>query len=339
VKTLILEEPGKLRYKKTDSPGHAAKGEALVRVHRIGVCGTDIHAFAGKQPFFSYPRILGHELAVEILALGETEAPSDLKVGDFCAVEPYLNCGMCSTCQRGFPNACMTLKVLGVHIDGGMREVIIVPIRKLHRTTLPVEQIAMVEMLSIGAHAVRRSRLAAGESALVIGAGPIGLGAMTFARLLGANVIAMDVNPARLAFSREVVEIEHQVNVHDESLAQLEQLLGGELPSVVFDATGSLGSMMKAFQYIAHGGRLVFVGLAQGDITFNDPDFHRREITLMASRNATPQDFQWVIESLEQGKISVEAWITHQALVEEFPLVFPNWLQPDSGLVKGMLRF
>jgi 2-desacetyl-2-hydroxyethyl bacteriochlorophyllide A dehydrogenase len=340
MKTIILEQPGVLRLAEAAPPDRPGAGEALVRVRRVGVCGTDIHAFKGEQPFFSYPRVLGHELGVEVLALGPSDEPVHIAIGDRCCLNPYLDCGRCGACRRGTPNCCLNLQVLGVHIDGGMREVIAVPIKKLHRApALPLDQLALVEMLCIGAHAIRRAQLAPGEDVLVIGAGPIGLGVIRFAQLAGANVIGMEVSESRRAFGRAQLGVERWVDGRRDPLLQIQELLSGELPTVVFDATGNARSMMQAFNYTAHGGKLVFVGLFQGDVTFHDPDFHRRELTLLASRNATDDDFDRVIAALETGQIDLAPWITHRAPPAQIATEFPRWLQPESGVVKAMLEF
>jgi 2-desacetyl-2-hydroxyethyl bacteriochlorophyllide A dehydrogenase len=334
--TIILDQPGQFRLTATAAPGAPGPGEALVRVHCVGICGTDIHAFHGRQPFFSYPRILGHELGVEVVALGHGAV--GLGVGDRCAVEPYLNCGTCIACRRGRPNCCVSLQVLGVHIDGGMREYISVPATKLHLSArLSFEQLALVETLGIGAHAVQRAELAAGESVLVIGAGPIGLAVMQFAHLAGARVIALDISERRLAFCRAQGMVDHTVVGGDDALAQVQELTQGDLPTAVFDATGNPQSMLQAFQYVAHTGRLIFVGLVQGDITFNDPTFHRRELTLLATRNAAPDDFRRIIAQIEAGAIDTAPWITHRAVSGSLIESFPGWLRPDSGLIKAML--
>jgi 2-desacetyl-2-hydroxyethyl bacteriochlorophyllide A dehydrogenase len=340
MKTIILERPGVFSLQETPVPETIGDNEALVRVHRVGICGTDFHAFEGTQPFLSYPRILGHELAVEIMALGKTSFATELTAGEIVAVNPYLNCGFCIACRRGKPNACMRLQVLGVHRDGGMRELFVIPAQKLHRAPgLAPEAVALVEMFSIGAHAVRRANLQAGEIALVIGAGPIGLGAMQFAQLRGAQVIAMDINAARLAFCRDTVGIPNIINALDHPQEALKQLLGDDLPTTVFDATGNTGSMRDAFQYVAHGGQLVYVGLTRDDITFSDPYFHSHEMTLYASRNATDEDFATVINVLATGTIQIKKWITHRTTPEHIVDEFPLWLVPGSGVVKAMLSF
>jgi 2-desacetyl-2-hydroxyethyl bacteriochlorophyllide A dehydrogenase len=340
MKTIILERPGSFSLQETPVPETIGDNEALVRVQRVGICGTDLHAFEGTQPFLSYPRILGHELAVEIMAIGKTTVATEVTAGEIVAVNPYMNCGTCIACRRGKPNACVRLQVLGVHRDGGMREYIVIPVQKLHRAPgLAPDAIALVEMFSIGAHAVRRANLQAGDVVLVIGAGPIGLGVMQFARLRGAQVIAMDINAARLAFCRDAVGIPHTINALDNPQEALKQLLGDDLPTTVFDATGNTGSMKAAFQYVAHGGQLVYVGLTRDDITFNDPFFHSHEITLYASRNATDEDFATVINALATGAIQIKKWITHRATPERIVNEFPQWLDPASGVVKAMLSF
>lgn len=337
MKTIVLEEPGKFQIKTATAPQAAPENAALVRVLRVGICGTDLHAYEGTQPFFSYPRILGHELAVEVLEInGETT----LKKGDICAVRPYMNCGECVACRHGVTNACEKMQVMGVHFDGGMQEIISVPLTHLHYAAdVPVDYLALVEMFSIGAHAIRRASLYEGQNVLVIGAGPIGMGTAQFARLAGANVAIMDINPNRLAFCQNALQFEKLIDARDAAEAKLREAFGGELPTAVFDATGSSKSMHQAFQYVSHGGKLIFVGLFRGEITFDDPFFHSREMTLFASRNATAQDLDWVIEALRDGKIKVDGWITHRAAPEQLVEEFHTWLNPETGVIKAMLSF
>ena len=336
MKTVVLEEPGKFQITDTAKPQAPEVGHALVKVVRVGIYGSDLHAFEGTQPFFDYPRILGHELGVEVL---ETNGDTTLKKGDICAVRPYMNCGECVACRRGITNACQSLKVFGVHYDGGMREVVTVPLDKLHPAPgVPVEHLALVEMLSIGAHAVRRARLAKGDNVLVIGAGPIGMGTAQFARVAGANVVMMDINPGRLAFCRDKMKFENIVDARDYPVESLLTIFGGELPTAVFDATGSSASMHKSFEFVAHGGSLIFVGLFKGEITFNDPYFHSHELLILSSRNATSEDFDWVIESLTNGSVTLDGWITHRATPEQLVTDFASWLKPETGVIKAMLE-
>jgi 2-desacetyl-2-hydroxyethyl bacteriochlorophyllide A dehydrogenase len=341
MKTLTLEEPGRLSLSETPEPGVPGPGEALVRVRRVGVCGTDLHAYRGRQPFFNYPRILGHELGVEVVAVGGNDR--GITPGDRCAVEPYLNCGACIACRRGKPNCCAALKVLGVHTDGGMRDHITVPIEKLHPSkVLALEQLALVETLGIGAHAVSRAAIEAGETALVIGAGPIGLSVVPFLQAAHVGrVIVRDLNKDRLRFCREAFRITDTLADPDAdtALATLREWTDGDLPTVVLDATGNPQSMQEAFHYVAPGGRLVFVGLFQGDVTFHDPDFHRKEMTLLATRNSTPADFTRILGLVESGTIDTTPWITQRILAADLPATFPDLLRPETGVLKAVVEF
>jgi 2-desacetyl-2-hydroxyethyl bacteriochlorophyllide A dehydrogenase len=334
MRQIVLEKPG--HFVTTDAPEPSPQpGEALVRIHRIGVCGTDLHAFAGRQPFFSYPRVLGHELGVEVIDPG-TE-PNGLRAGDRCAVEPYLNCGHCIACRRGKPNCCTSLKVLGVHVDGGMRPLLTLPARKLHASAkLDFEQLALVETLGIGAHAVERAEIQRNDFVLVIGAGPIGLSVIQFALVTGATIGVMDVSESRLTFCREKLGVMHAFQPPD-AAQRLAEIGRGDLPTIVIDATGNAKSMAGTFELVAAGGRIVFVGLFPGDVTFNDPNFHRREITLCASRNALPATFHRIIDLVEQGRVDTRPWITHRFGLDETPSVFPQSIAGNATVLKAMI--
>ncbi|MCA9887618.1 MAG: zinc-binding alcohol dehydrogenase family protein [Anaerolineae bacterium] len=340
MKAIILEQPGHLQLIEVAEPAAPGQNEVLVRVKRVGICGTDLHAFGGNQNFFTYPRIMGHELAVEVVAIGPTDEAVGYDVDDICCVIPYLHCGKCIACRRGKTNCCTNMQVLGVHVDGGMREQFIVPVDKLIKADgILVEHLALVEMLCIGAHAVQRSRLAAGETALIIGTGPIGLATAAFAKAAGADVILMEVNQGRLDFAKTTLGIEKSLQPGEGVPEKLIQINNGDLPTTVFDCTGSANSMHTAFDYVAHGGSLVLVGHIKGDITFSDPHFHSHEMTLIASRNATRADFDWVIDTLRKGEINLAPWITHMASPEEMVDVFASWRKPETGVVKAMLTF
>ena len=334
--SIVLNQPGEFSAIDAAQPEPAA-GEVLVRVRQIGICGTDIHAFAGRQPFFSYPRILGHELGVEVV---ESRAPgSDLRPGDLCSVEPYLNCGRCVACRRGKPNCCRELKVMGVHVDGGMRPFVAVPAAKLHSSDrLDLEQLALVETLSIGAHAVERAEIGRDDTVLVVGAGPIGLSVIQFVQETGARLVVMDTSEPRLAFCRDRLGVERTLNPLATPPADaLPALFDGDMPTAVFDATGNPQSMHASFGLPTHGGKLVFVGLFQGDLTFNDPAFHRRELTVYASRNSLPATFERILRLIEAGRIDTKPWITHRLSLPEVPTRFPALIK-ESTLLKGMIE-
>jgi 2-desacetyl-2-hydroxyethyl bacteriochlorophyllide A dehydrogenase len=333
---LQLASPKTFKLVETPEPAAPRPGEALVRVHCVGICGTDISAYLGKMPFVTYPRILGHELGVEVLSVGKDV--TNVKPGDRCSVEPYINDPTSYASRRGRPNCCEKLQVLGVHTDGGMRPRLVVPARKLHvAANLSFEQLALVETLAIGCHAVSRSGLAAEETCLIIGAGPIGLATLEFVRLTGAKMIVVDLSERRLEFCHQTMNAEHTLYPSDRLEMQLREIIGGNLPDVVIDATGNPQSMSAAFGLIAHGGRLVFVGLTGEEIRFRHAAFHRPEGTLLCSRNALPADFTRIIGLIEAGQIDTRPWITHRCQLAELPDAMPNYLRPESGVVKAMV--
>jgi alcohol dehydrogenase len=312
----------------------------LVRIHRVGICGTDYGGYLGKMPFYSYPRIPGHELGVEVIAIGE--GVTNVRVGDHCSVEPYINCQRCYSCRRGLTNCCEHHQTLGVMCDGGMCERMLLPARKLHVSkTLSMEQLALVETLAIGCHAVDRGAVRAGEHVLVVGAGPIGLSAIEFVKLSGAKCIVLDLNQQRLDFCRNRMGVPHTILSKGDGaeLEELKRLTGGALAQIVIDATGSHQSMGHALSYCGFTGRLVYVGITQQEIAFpHAPVMHRRELTLLASRNALPPDFTRIIKLIEDGAIDTGPWITHQASFDEMIAVFPAWLQPESAVIKAVMH-
>lgn len=333
---IVLAEPGRFE-RRTGSLPDPAPGEARIRIRRIGVCGTDIHAFHGRQPFFSYPRLLGHELGAEVVAVN---GHSELKPGEFVAVEPYLNDPTSPASMRGKTNCCESLRVLGVHCDGGMRPELNLPIHKLHRAaSASLDQLALVEMLCIGQHAVNRSLVSRDDLVLVSGAGPIGLSVISFLKGRGKRLVVADLSEARLAFCREVMGVDATVLVRPEADLgpDLRDAFGGGLPEVIFDATGSRASMLSTFDLAAHGGRIVYVGLFQGDIVFNDPNFHRRELTVMSSRNATSPEFAQVIAAMESGAVDTSPWITHRIAFDDVPERFAQVIS-DPTLRKAVIE-
>lgn len=336
MKTIVLDEPFKLSLSDTPIPSRPGEGEALVKVHRVGICGSDLHAFKGEQNFFQYPRILGHELAVEILELGSSS--ENLKRGDRCAVNPYLHDGSCIACKRGKTNCCQNMRVLGVHQDGGMREQFVLPISHLYKASLSLDQLAQVEMLAVGAHALSRANLAKDENVLVIGAGPIGLGTAAFAKLKAKQVLLLDISETRLNYLTKLGFAEG-INALGEVANELRERCEGNLPTTVFDATGNAQSMVNAVSYCAHGGQLILVGHTRNDLPFHNPSIHARELSIHCSRNATQEDFFRVMEALEQKQIDVEAWISHRASPEELVATFSSWTKAETGVLKGLLEF
>jgi alcohol dehydrogenase len=338
MRAIQFETPGRLREIDIGDAPSPGPGDALVKVHRVGICGTDYAGYLGKMPFFSYPRIFGHELGVEVIAVGE--GVTGVAPGDHCSVEPYLNCRTCSACRRGHTNCCESNQTLGVHCDGGMRPRFIVPARKLHRSRkLSFEQLALVETLAIGCHAVNRARVQEGESVVIIGAGPIGLSALEFVKLAGARSIVMDVHAGRLEFARSVMGAEHTVEAKGDGKEEegIRTAAGGEWPPVVIDATGSNRSMSQAMNYTAFAGRLVYVGITMQEIAVPHPLMHRRELSLLASRNAVAPEFARIIELIESERIDTNPWISHRAGFDELIGEFPGWVKPETGVIKAMV--
>ena len=335
---IILKEPGKLEKIQIDTDNTLKPGQALLKVHRIGICGTDMHAFKGNQPFFSYPRILGHELGVEVLEVGKDV--NNVAVGDKCSVEPYFNYKEDQAVRRGKTNCGENISVFGVHEDGGMREYIKLPAKYLHKSSsLTYDQLALIEPLAIGCHAVNRADIKEDDKVLVIGAGPIGLAAMQFAKIKKAQVVVMDINEERLSFSKTSMKVDGSVNAKsDHVLEKIREEFAGDLPTVVMDATGNPQSMKNTFEYVAHGGKIVFIGLYQGEFTFFDPLFHKKEVTLLASRNALGEDFEQIIRLMERGMIDTNPWITHRVSFQELIDQFETFLKPETKVIKAMIE-
>jgi 2-desacetyl-2-hydroxyethyl bacteriochlorophyllide A dehydrogenase len=335
MKTLVCTTPGSFDYGEADKPV-LKPDHAIIKIKRIGVCGTDLHAFRGTQPFFSYPRILGHELSGELV---EADGAPGFKPGEAVTFIPYFDCGVCVACRSGKPNCCVKIQVAGVHADGGMVDYLRVPSYSLvHGEGLTYDELALVEPLAIGAHGIRRAGIVPGEFVLVIGAGPIGLGTIEFARIAGGNVIAMDVSNDRLNFCRNKLGIQHTINpLEGNAIEQLHEITGGDMASVVVDATGNLIAINGGINYLAHGGRYVLIGLQKEAFSFNHPEFHKRESTLMSSRNATRQDFEHVVASMKQGLVDPKTYITHRVNFNEVKDHFESWLDPKTQVIKAMI--
>ena len=337
MKYIVCEKPGEFILKEKDEP-RKVPGEAILKIKKVGICGTDLHAYAGNQAFFEYPRILGHELASEVLEIEENE--KGIKPGDNVVIMPYVNCSSCIACRNGKTNCCSKMRVLGVHTDGGMQEKISVPINLLIRTpNLNDNAMAIVEPLAIGAHAIRRAQLQPGETIVVVGCGPIGIGIMKLAQIAGAKVIALDVNQGRLDYAKEKIGVDHIVLGGEESVDKVRQITNNDLARVVFDASGHKGALEFGHNYMSHGGRYVLVGLSKGEIVFQHPAIHAKETTLMCSRNATLEDFEHVISVLEDGNFPIDSFITHTVNLDEMIVNFDHWLDPANGVIKAMVNF
>ena len=336
MKTLVCMKPGLLEYNSSEKP-RVKKNHAIIKIKRIGVCGTDLHAFEGTQPFFNYPRILGHELAGELV---EFDNAPGFENGESVSFIPYYNCGNCIACRNGKPNCCVQMQVCGVHVDGGMVEYLSVPSSSLlHSEGLSFDELALVEPLAIGAHGVLKAAIEPGEHVLVMGAGPIGLGVMEFARIAGGKVIALDINKERLRFCKNKLHVAHTIDAsNDDIIGKLMEVTNNDMPTVVIDATGNLKSINNAFNYMTHGARYILIGLQKENISFSHPEFHKREATLMSSRNATRQDFEHVITNIKNGKVKPTTYITQRVQFDNVLEEFESWLDPSNGLIKAIIE-
>ncbi len=342
MKALLLESPKHFTRIETEAPSNPGPGDALVRVHRVGICGTDISGYLGKMPFFSYPRIPGHELGIEVLEVGD--GVTNVKPGDRCSVErPTSTTPTATRAAAAVPIAARSSRFWAFTATAAC--VPQFPSSPHAEASPPSTRLAVYEQLAagqrtlaIGCHAVNRAAPQRDESCLVIGAGPIGLSVLEFVKLTGAKTIVLDVNDHRLEFCRTTMGVPHTVKLTDNVIDDLRGMTDGHLPDVVIDATGSSVSMSSAFGYIAPGGRLVFVGITTEEVRFKHPVFHRPEGTLLCSRNALPEDFDRIIGLIEGGQIDTKPWITHRSAFDDLPGLFPSYTRPETGVIKAIVE-
>jgi 2-desacetyl-2-hydroxyethyl bacteriochlorophyllide A dehydrogenase len=337
MKTLICEVPGTFVYKEAEKP-QIRDGYTLLKIQQVGICGTDYHAFQGTQPYFSYPRVLGHEIAARVEMTGPD---SGLQTGELVTISPYNYCGACIACRKGKTNCCTQMQVCGVHVDGAMQEYFLVADHLVVKGNgLSADELVLVEPLAIGAHGVSRAGIAKGEYVLVMGAGPIGIGTMNFAKIAGAEVIAMDVSAQRLSFCADMLDIKHTINpAGEDAMERLKEITGGDMPTVVIDCTGNLQAINSGIQYLSHGGRYVLIGLQKEPLMISHPEFHKREASLMSSRNALPADFEYVIECIRNGSVKPLDYISHRIKFSEVKDNFSTLSQPGNHVVKAIIEF
>ncbi|GEM79828.1 zinc-binding alcohol dehydrogenase family protein [Vibrio superstes] len=337
MKTLICQEPHKIEYVERSVP-QIEPNEVLLKINAVGICGTDIHAFAGKQAFFSYPRVLGHEISGTATEIGVDV--TTVFSGKRYSVIPAIACGVCPACIDEKPNCCESISLYGVHQDGGFSEYLAV--RESNLIELPDSvsnsQGALVECFAISAHAVRRAKIIEGECALVVGAGPIGLAAAAIAKAGGAEVIVADVAEERLQWAESKLGLK-TLNASLETYKADVAAAFGKGADVVFDATGFDKSMSNAVNLIRNGGRLVFIGFTKGELAFHNPTFHMKETTLMSSRNATREDFEHVIELMASGAISENIMKNKEYDFHSFGLRYGEDVCQNKDLVKGVITF
>ena len=337
MKQIFCVTPGRFTVNECKIP-QPGPGEVLLKIRAVGVCGTDLHAYQGTQPFFTYPRILGHEIAAQVVTPGP--GTTRFHQGDPVTVLPYFNCGSCIACRSGKPNCCTQIQVAGVHTDGAHQEYYVVKEPFLVAgKSLSIEQLALVEPLAIAAHGIYRTRIKPGEWVLIMGMGPIGLGLAAIAKIEGANVIGMDILPDRLQIAQKHFGVDYTIETGNHPDEAIRELTSGDYPTAVIDATGSQKAIEAGLQYLAHGGRYTLVGLQKEPFSFSHPEFHKRETTLQSSRNATLDDFQRVISWLENKLLKVEPMISHRIPFNQLTEQFPVLLLPESKTIKAIITF
>jgi 2-desacetyl-2-hydroxyethyl bacteriochlorophyllide A dehydrogenase len=337
MKTLICKSPGEFDYEERDIPV-PRPGEILLKMKMLGICGTDYHAFDGTQPFFEYPRILGHEISATV-----ADAPkgSRFKNGDLVTVSPYFSCGKCIACRRGKTNCCTDINVFGVHTDGAMQEYISVPSSAIvPGSGLTADELALVEPLAIGVHGVGLAQITENDTVLILGAGPIGLGVILAVRTKGGEIIVSDVNQNRLSFCKDKLGIAHLINpLKTDALTEVRKITGGDMATVIIDCTGNLSAINNAFQFLAHSGKFIMIGLQKGTIQIVHPEFHKREAMLMSSRNALPEDFAEVISSIKEGLIKPLNLVSHRIPFDKVKESFDQLSHTDQSLIKAVIIF
>ena len=297
MRALVIEKPGDVRLGERTVPT-LVDGTVLIRVRTVGFCGSDLNTFRGLNPLVSYPRVPGHEIAGVVEAVG-VDVPVPLVRGDEVTVVPYTACGKCPACRRGRINTCRNNQTLGVQRDGALTECIVVPWQAVLRAEgLGRRELALVEPLAVGFHAVARGRVASGDVVAVIGTGAVGLGAVAGAARAGATVIAVDVDDRKLATARRA-GASQVVNSQTAPLHErLQELTGGDGPDVVIEAVGLPGTFVAAVNEVAVAGRVVYIGYAKAPVSFDTTQFVRKELDILGARNATADDFRAVMDLL-----------------------------------------
>lgn len=336
MKALLLK--GKNELEMTDREMPVVKEEeALIRVIAVSVCGSDIHSYKGENALLTYPRVMGHEVCGEVV---QAPSKSALKPGDRVVLIPYLNCGHCIACRKGKSNCCEKLSVYGVHTDGAMAEFITAPVTHLMKLPdgIDPKAAAVIEPLAISAHAVRRAQVQQGETVLVAGAGPIGVGAAEIAKTYGARVLIADTDAKRREFVAKQFGYEHVLNPFDADYRdQLAKLTNGDFPDKIIDSTGNNHSMEGNIQNLSQGGRMIYVGIWQGDLSFRHIDFHKRETELLGSRAANRDDFEYVVDCMHQKKVFPERFITHEASFSNSKEALEDWISKGGEVFKAVI--
>jgi 2-desacetyl-2-hydroxyethyl bacteriochlorophyllide A dehydrogenase len=336
MRAVVLDGPGKAEVRDVPEPAPPGPGEVLLQVRRIGLCGSDLNSYRGRNPLVSYPRIPGHEVSATVASAGADV--HDWPVGMAVTLSPYSNCGKCASCLRGRVNACEFNQTLGVQRDGALTEFIVVPASRLFRAELTLKELCMVEPLTVGFHAVARGSVAAGESVAVFGCGGVGLGAVAGAAFRGATVIGIDLDDVKLETARKA-GASHLVNTKQSQLhARIAELTGGRGPDVIIEAIGLPQTFRAAVDEVAFTGRVVYIGYAKEQVAYETRLFVQKELDILGSRNAEPEDFREVARMLEARRFPIDEAVTHTVPMDETPAILEAWSREPAHFTKIMVE-
>jgi threonine dehydrogenase-like Zn-dependent dehydrogenase len=335
MKATVLRAPGEAAIDQVPQPETGGDGNILLQVRKIGLCGSDLNSYRGRNPLVTYPRILGHEIAATIAVVNPRHP--EWQHGAAVTVSPYTSCGRCASCRRGRSNACQFNQTLGVQRDGALAEFIAIPADRLYRANLSLRELCLVEPLTVGFHAAARGRVEPGDVVAVIGCGGVGLGAVAGAAFRGATVLGVDVEDSKLATARKAGAA-HTINTNREDLhARLSEITGGHGPDVVIEAIGLPQTFRAAVEEVAFTGRVVYIGYAKQEVAYETRLFVQKELDILGSRNALPEDFHDVIRMLEERRFPVDDAITHTVAMDEAPEILAAWDRDTSHFGKIMI--
>ncbi|WP_353062416.1 zinc-binding alcohol dehydrogenase family protein [Tunturibacter psychrotolerans] len=335
MQALILKRPGEVAIEEVP-PLVCPEGEVRLQVKRVGLCGSDLNSYRGKNPMVSFPRVVGHEVAATVL--DDTPGHPALSAGTNVTLSPYTSCGHCASCKRGRPNACQFNQTLGVQRDGALTEYIALPPEKLYPANLSLKELCLVEPLTIGFHAVARGRVTETDTVAIIGCGGVGLGAVAASNCRGARTIAIDVDDEKLNIARKSGATD-TINTRQEGLHErLVEMTGGLGPDVVIEAIGLPDTFRAAVEEVAFTGRVVYIGYAKEPVAYETKLFVQKELDILGSRNALPEDFHAVIQMLEQGLFPLDEAVSIVVPLEEAAEALAAWSGDPSRFSKIMIR-
>jgi threonine dehydrogenase-like Zn-dependent dehydrogenase len=331
MKALVLQKPGQASIATIPEPV-GANDDILLKVQMVGLCGSDLNSFRGLNPLVSFPRVLGHEVCARVV-----HGHGGLAEGTNVALAPYTSCGNCASCQRGRPNACQFNQTLGVQRDGALTEFIIMPRDKLYPARLTPKELCLVEPLTVGFHAVARGRVTADDTVAIFGCGGVGLGAVAASHTRGARTICIDVDDEKLELAR-LAGSAHTINSLTQPLHEhLLKVTGGRGPDVVIEAVGAPATFRAAVEEVAFTGRVVYVGYAKEPVSYETRLFVQKELDVLGSRNAQPEDFQAVIKLLEAQRFPIDKAVSLIVPLEEAPNALRSWSENPSHFKKIMV--